>query len=148
MPGEPPQVKIIKEFFKMNDESKVKVLKTFSDMSTVGKFLVVFIIIFISTFTWDKVDRNMDREETKALYQVIALQGKNIDSLVKGQQKVSDLKLSVKSKFEDAAIEYENMSSVLGEVLSENGITFPQKLNSARARYRAKFDDIKDCLIN
>jgi len=127
----------------MNDESKVKVFKIFSDMPTVGKFLVAFMIIFILTFAWDKVDRNMDRADARELYQVMALQGQNINALVKNQEKVSDLKIAVKNKYEDAIKEYENMSAVLGEVLSENS-----KLNSARARYRAKFSEIKDCLIN
>lgn len=131
----------------LDNKSKVKMFGIFANMSSTGKFIVVFILIFVITFAWDKVDQGIDREEKKELYSIIAIQGQNVQTMVKEQQKVAELKVLIKEKLKAAKKEYDAMTDTLANVLNDAGLGIPDVLNKARMRYDYELEELKDSLI-
>jgi len=132
----------------LDNESKVKMLNIFANMSTTGKFIVAFMIIFVLTFVWDKLDQNLDRAETKELYTLIADQGDDVAALVRAQEDQGKLKAKIAEKFDDAEDEYGRMTDILASTLSKHQVPFPVSLNAARQAFWQKFGAIEDCLRN
>jgi len=123
----------------MSKETEI-ITKGFVNSGIVGKILITFFIIFVCLFAWNVFQGNFMLGE-------LIKSNKNVESLIKEQTEIKIFKKCVKKAYDEAMKEYSDLLIILGSTLTENNVTFPQDLNTAMRKFRAKAELIKDCLI-
>jgi len=123
------------------DNNTKEVVNAFTTSGVVGKVLIVFMIIFVIFFVWDKVDNNRS-------FQEYVKQGETLQVLVKNQAQVEAIKKCVNLAVDSAISEFnKNFIPQLGKTLQDSGIPFPQDLNMSILNVRQDFLEVKNCLI-
>ena len=83
-----------------------------------------------------------------AFFGYFYLENKKDNTILKEIQKSKGLIKCINNAYQEAKDAWEDdFSLILGNLLAENGIKFPQSLNKAYNRFEALLDKIKDCLI-
>ena len=117
------------------------ITKGFVNSGIVGKILITFFVIFLFLFAWNVFQSNVVLQE-------LVKGNKNVESLIQEQAEIKVFRRCVKEEYDITMKEFNcELLKILGNTLSENGITFPQELNESILQFREKAEKIKDCLI-
>jgi len=120
----------------MNNNVK-EVAQAFTKSGIIGKILItfsIFLVLFLLVFVWYNIQNN----------KLIV----SIEALIQNQARLDVFKRCIKDAYDDGMVEYnQELLPVLGTILQEHGIAFPQKLNTSILKFQTKMNRIQDCLI-
>ena len=119
------------EEFILMDENKV--VDGFLKSGVIGKILITFLIIFVISTIIDKLENN----------RVLTA----IEGMLENQAKIDVLKKCIKQNYDIAEQQWRETKLIIGKTLEDNGVSFPNDLNTAFQKYDIKREEIKDCLI-